>query len=135
MAKFREVKMPSGAVLKITPAPFADSKALYQAFLEEAKGVQLNAKGQVGNLLKDLICSGFSSQKVEAALWVCMGRCIYNAGKGDLKIDQDTFEEVEARQDYMDACMEVAKENVGPFTKGLPRLFSQLSVMIGSIPK
>jgi hypothetical protein len=34
----REVKLKSGAVLKLQAAPFKDAKALYQALLREMKG-------------------------------------------------------------------------------------------------
>lgn len=115
----REVKMPSGATLKVAPAPFAAAKALYQAVLEETKHVPIGSKTEMASVYKDLICIGFSSPKIEAALWECFKRCTYNGGKGDLKVDADTFEPVEARNDYLTACMEVAKENIHPFVKSL----------------
>lgn len=131
--KFRDVKLPSGATLKIKPAFFAESKALYMVLLDESKGVNFSSKNDFGNALKDAFSIAVSSKKVEAALWVCMGHCIYNSGTGDLKIDQDTFEPVKAREDYTLVCREVIEENVGPFAKGLYVEFQRLMAMIDSI--
>jgi hypothetical protein len=117
----KKITLPSGAELLITLAPFSDSKALYQAILEEVKSMQLHSTQEIDvNLFKDLFCAGFSSKKIEAALYKCFERCLY----GDLKINADSFEKAEARQDYMKVCVEVAKENVLPFVKGLSVEFS-----------
>lgn len=112
----QKVDLPSGAVLEITLAPFADAKALYQAVLDELKGLKFNPEDEIDvNFIKDLFCSGFSSKKVEAALDLCFKRVLYNGQK----IDKDTFEPEEARQDYLMACIEVAKANILPFVKSL----------------
>lgn len=119
----KEFELPSGALLKIQLAPFADSKALYQAVLEEMKDIQLNSSDELFNLFKDAACAGFSSKKIEAALEVCFKRCLYN----DLKIDRNTFEPEEARQDFVHVCIYVAQENIMPFLKSLSAQFQQLS--------
>lgn len=115
----REVKLPSGAVLVVNAAPFADSKKLYQAILKEMKVVHVNYDKETNldfaNALKDSFCVGFSSTQIEDCLWECLKRCTYN---GD-KITNDTFEPTTAREDYSDVCLEVTKENVLPFGKSL----------------
>ena len=58
-------------------------------------------------------------------------RCLYNGSK----IDNDTFEAAEARQDYIKVCAEVAKENVAPFVKSLFADYQTLSSMIESTLK
>lgn len=119
----RKVKLPSGAELAIGLAPFAPAKELYQSILSEAKGIELNPSDEIDvNLWKDLLCVMLSSKKVEAALWECMKRSTYNG----LKIDDQTFEPAEAREDYLTACMEVAKDNVMPFMKSLYAKYSQV---------
>jgi hypothetical protein len=119
----KTVIMPSGAELKITVAPFAESKALYQAVAEEGKGLKLDPKQEVDvNFFKDLFCIGLASERIEKALQPCLRRVTY---KG-LKIDENTFEDVDARQDYFQVCIEVAKENLLPFTKSLYAKFSPL---------
>ncbi len=115
----KEVKLPSGATLKITIAKFEDARALYQAILDEGKSILIGAKTEMAEVYKNLFCIGFSSKKIEACLWECFKKCTYNSGAGDLKIDESTFEPVSARNDYLSVCMEVAKENINPFVKSL----------------
>lgn len=131
----KEVKLPSGAVLKITPSPFAVSKALYQAVLREAKGISVSAKTELGNVFKDLFCTGFSSPEIEVCLWKCFERCTYNSGNGDIKIDENTFEPVNAREDYTPVCMEVARENILPFGKSLYAEYLKLLATFENAPK
>lgn len=116
----REVTLPSGAVLKIQPAPFADAKTLYQALLREMRGISISGGAtDAGDIIKNVFCAGFSSPEIDVALQKCLTRCIYASGGKELKIDKDTFEPVECRQDYVKACVEVTKENVDPFAQGL----------------
>lgn len=133
MDKFREVKLPSGAVLKVKAAPFSDAKALYHAVLEEGKDVDISNKVEMPSLLKSVFLAGFASKKIEECLWACFEKCIYNYGKGDLKIDKDSFEPVQNREDYAKICLEVAEENIRPFVKGLYAEYLQILMMIESI--
>lgn len=130
----KECKLPSGATLKITPSPFAISKSLYQAILKEAKGIAVGSGTEMASLYKELFCIGFSSPEIEKALWECFKRCTYNGGNGDLRIDESTFEPVEARADYMTVCMEVAKENVGPFVNSLFAEYQRILATTGENP-
>lgn len=109
----RKLKLPSGAELEVQPAPFADAKALYQAILEEGKHVHVSENME--SAIKDMFCVGLSSKKIEKALESCMQRALYEGQK----ITEATFEPVERRQDYLVVCLEVAKENIEPFTKSL----------------
>lgn len=119
--------LPSGAELKVTVADFAVSKALYQAILEEAKAVHIDPVAEIDvNLFKDMFCACMSSKKVEVCLAECLKRVTYNG----LKIDKDTFEPVEAREDFTTVCFEVAKENVAPFMKSL---FAQFAPILGEL--
>ena len=131
----REVSMPSGAVVKINAAPFVDSKNLYQALLRELKDVKIDTKMEVAELYKELFCRGFSSPEIEQCLWKCLERCTYNSKGADLRINKDTFESIQAREDFMAVCIEVVKDNVGPFIKSLWQEFSRMSAMINDIQK
>lgn len=128
----KEIKLQSGALLKISHTPFSESKALYQAVLEEMKSIKLATGAELGDLIKDIFCIGFSSKKVEAALDVCFKRCTYSNGNGDLKIDDKTFESESAREDYSMVCIEVIQENISPFMKGLFAGFKRVSAMMPS---
>ena len=118
-----EVNLPSGAVLKVNVAPFADAKALYQAVLEELKGVHFDSSTDLTALFKDIAFAGFASKKIELCLDQCFKRCLYN----ELKIDKATFEPVDARQDYVVVCIAVAKANIAPFLNGLLVEFKQFT--------
>lgn len=119
----KEVKLPSGAILKITLSPFAISRNLYQAVLEEAKGLKFDANQEIDvNIYKDLFCTALASKKIEACLDECMKRVLYK----DVKVTSDTWEPVEARDDYLMACFEVAKENIEPFMKSLYAQYSHI---------
>ena len=128
------MKLPSGAELEITLAPFSDGRSLYQALLEELRPMKMDDQAEVDvNLFKDLFCAGFSSKKVESALFACMKRCTYN---GVRIVDVDAiFEPETAREDYFSVCFEVAKRNLTPFTKDLYAKFSQVQGLLKSSPK
>ena len=129
----KEIKLPSGALLKITPSPFSDAKALYQAVLEDLRGLAMDSQTDMAALYKDLFCIGFSSKRIEVCLWECFKRCTYNGGNGDLKIDKDTFEPISARDDYWTVCMEVAKENIHPFAKSLYAEYGHILATLKSV--
>jgi hypothetical protein len=127
-----DIDLPSGAKLHITLSPFKIAKDLYQAVLEEAKVIRVESSTELDiNLLKDLFCMGFSSKKIENCLNECLKRCTYNK----LRITEDTFEPVEARQDYISVMYEVAYANVSPFLKNLSAKLSDMSQILTSTPK
>lgn len=119
MNQAKVIDLPSGAKLKITIAPFVEARALYQAILKELRDIPLSSKTDMASLYKDLFCAGFSSPEVEKCMWVCFGRAQYCDKRGELKIDAETFEPEETRDDYLTVCMEVAKANTLPFAKSL----------------
>lgn len=123
MSNSKAITLPSGSKLEITVSDFKTSKALYVAMAAEAKSLKLDPNAEVDvNFLKDIFCAGLSSKAIEESLDACMKRCTYNG----LKITTDTFEPVDARQDYLMVCFEIAKENVEPFTKALGQKLSPI---------
>lgn len=128
----KEVKLASGAVLKISNIPFAEARGLYQALMVEAKAVKFTGKDEFGNVFKDLFCTGFSSPLVEQKLNEVFKRCQYCDKRGELKIDNDTFEPMEARADYVEVCIVVVKEVCGPFLNGLYVEFKTLFEKLGA---
>jgi len=126
-----KIKLPSGAELSITLAPFAESKGLYQAILKDIQHLKIDGEQEMDyNFLKDILCAGLSSDGVDKALTVCMNRATYN----NLKIDENTFEPEKARQDYLLVCFEVAKVNIEPFTKSLYAKFSTVLAKLKKDP-
>ena len=133
----REVDLPSGAKLQINVSPFATSKALYQAILSELSNISFSSTLEVGSLLKNIFCIGFSSQKIESCLLECFKKCLYKQhGTADfLRIDNQTFEPEETRSDYLKVCVEVARDNINPFMKSLYAEYLEASKTIGSSQK
>ncbi len=131
MDSLKEVQLPSGAVLKVAPAPFAIARDLYQAILREMRGVTFATDGEVGGWIKDLFCASFSSKEIERILQECMKRCLYN----DSKFTDQTFEPIEAREDYVKVLAQVTMENVLPFMKSLFAEYSVAIAMTKSIQK
>lgn len=118
-----DITLPSGKTLKITLAPFADAKALYQACLEEIRTLRLDPAAEIDvNLFKDLFCLGFSSKKVDACLTACLKRVLYD----NRRITDETFEDVSAREDYPFVLLEVAQANLRPFVRHLSSRYSTL---------
>lgn len=125
----KEFNLASGAVLKISTIPFAEAKALYQAMLKELRGVQFGANVNLTSVMKDLFCSGFSSQEVENALKKCLSRCLYNG----VKIDDSTFEPEAARVDYTVVCLRVIEDVSAPFVNGLSVELNRALAMIPGV--
>lgn len=121
----KEIPLPSGAKLSIGDIAFAEAKGLYQSILKEIKSVNFDVNNYP-SMLRDFVCLGFSSKEVEAALNVCMSRCLYNG----LKIDSNTFEPSAAREDYTKVCIEVMENAIRPFMKGLSVELGRLSGLI-----
>lgn len=116
------ITLSSGAILTIHQTPFSVSKSLYQALLEESKSVKIEFGTDLDlNLWKDLFIVAMTSKKVEACMWECLKRALYNGEK----INEQTFEPVEARRDYMGVLVEVAKYNVTPFLESLRSAYAQ----------
>ncbi len=124
-----DVKLPSGAVIKISTTPFEVSRDLFQAVSKELNTLKIAGAAQV-DLFKHLFCVGVSSKEIEARLWECFKYVQYCDKRGELKIDKDTFEPLSAREDYLTVCMEVTKANVGPFVKRLYAEFGPLLEMM-----
>lgn len=122
----KQLKLPSGRSLEITEASFGEAKALYQAICAEMLRLSIGGAADLGDLMKNVLCIGICSPIIEAALAPCLKRCLYEGAR----ITPDTFEPTAAREDFNDICMEVIRENVGPFTKSL---LSQFRALVGQV--
>jgi hypothetical protein len=128
----KEFKGTNGVLIKIMPAPFKDAFRLKNAVVKELAKTGLN----IGDIslkteLSTDVLDGFlkpifqidSSDEFNDAIMACMERCTYNG----LKIDKDTFEPDEAREDYYIVLFEVIKANLYPFFKGVVSKLPQLT--------
>lgn len=129
----KELSLPSGAKLVVNAAPFSEANKLWQACAKELARLKINMSTDVDiNFIKDVICIASSSPEIEAALTPCLRRCLY----GGTRIDDATFEEEDARQDYLIVVSEVLKANVFPFFKGLAsKLGINVQALTENFPK
>lgn len=122
----KEVTLPSGAILKISDSPFEDALALFEVVVEEGKTISFAGKGDAFEFVKSMFCTLLPSKKVKAALKLCLDRALYNGAR----ITSATWEPIEARGDYIQACLEVAEVNLAPFGKSL---YAQSATLLSKI--
>lgn len=125
--------LASGNTLEVTRSPFSLSHALFKAVIAELKKVRfevglkdgdrlsdlfkMDVSDDLLNSLKNAVFSILSSPEIEAILWQCYGRALWN----NKKITPDLFDaEEDAQADYLEIAKEVMLENIGPFLRGLP---------------
>jgi hypothetical protein len=113
----KKITLPSGSILEISLAPFADANALNRAVAKELLKLKINKDldFEDPNFIKDLICSAIASDEIMNSLNTCFKRCTYDG----LRLNEEVFEKEESRQDYFTVCKEVLTENCRPFVKSL----------------
>lgn len=72
-----------------------------------------------------------SNKEVYNALWTCLGRCLYNGEK----ITKETFEDLDARKQFLPIAFKCIEVNLEPFTDGLVSLWKMLFVPVETSPK
>lgn len=123
MEKNIEVTLPSGKILKVTAAPFAEAKDLYESMLEQLSDLKIESNTEMLAIYKDLFCKTFSNKRVAKALEACLKRSTYD----NKRIDDTVFEPLDAREDYILVLWEVAQHNLAPFMKNLSAVFSLMA--------
>jgi hypothetical protein len=112
-------ELPSGAYIDVTPLPYAQAWDVAQTLLREVEKLNIDLRGlNLDELMatdivaiKGPICAVLGSPTVLNAVKLCFNRCTYNLAK----IDDKTFEPVEARGDFLFCAFYALKENVHPF--------------------
>lgn len=121
MENSQKFTLPSGSELKITLGSFVDCRNLYQAIASELLKVELKDGSEL-DVKKTLLCVGLASKPIEEAIWRLMGSVTRNG----IKVDEGTFSDVKAREDYVVIMTKVAEVNLAPFTKSLLSEFYQI---------
>lgn len=121
-----EITAKSGAKIVINPAPWKDAKNLKKAIEAEAARSSLPENFGTNDLsaVFNIVLKVDSSDAVDAALWPCLIRCTRN----DIKIEEKTFDDTEARKDYYEIITACVKENFGPFVGDLFFLLAALGM-------
>ena len=118
-----EFTTQNGVKVKINPADFVISMKLKNAVLKAVKdsGVDVSKidlkKITAASLqpILEVVLYADTNEAVESSLFKCLERCTYNGEK----IIRDTFEPIEAREDYYEIVIACLKENLSPFFKNL----------------
>lgn len=119
--------LPSGAALVVQMGSWEQSHRLYKAVMGIIEGINIE-----GDDVTTLLSRAATSDKVETAVWDCFGRATYKGAK----ITTASFEEPEARADYLLVVKEVMVLNLTPFFKSLRSLFLEIKAAKGgSTPK
>lgn len=121
------INLPSGATLLISIADFDEANRLKKTIARELASVRIDLKSlslediaiEEIDSVKNIALQLLASDAVEAALWPCMSRCLYN----NTPIDRKTFLAESAREDFHPIAWEVARYNLRPFVKSLLSLF------------
>lgn len=123
-----EFTATSGAKVKINVADFEDAQNLKFAIQKALKSENIELKN-LGDILSSdvwplakIALAVDCSKEVNDAIWPCLVRCSYNSEK----ITKQTFEPVNARQDYYEIVASCVKENVGPLFGGVSAVLKKL---------
>lgn len=122
--------LKSGRTLVLNLAPFAVGNKLKKTVARELLDVHVDlgklklghelgmeslADPAVLNTFKDALLTALASDKIEAAMFECAIRCTLDGHK----ITPDSFEDPDARQDFLVVAWEVMVFNLTPFLAGL----------------
>lgn len=112
----KEIKLTSGNILNATMVTFSDGRNLYQSIIAELNNLNIDVGDQIDiNFIKGIFCQLIISKEIEKNIWTCFNRTLYKKNK----ITLETFEPIDARGDYIEACMEICWFNLEPFIGGL----------------
>lgn len=130
----KQIESKTGADIQIAPAPFKDAMALKNVLFRELSSSGINfdkiqlddlSKTHIEEIIKSIIQVDTSKEFYDA-FFKCAGRCLYNNNK----ITEDTFEDITAREDYYLIMLEVLKENLLPFFRGLVSKLPQFTAPV-----
>lgn len=140
--------LASGATLDITIAPFADAHRLLKAFLKALKGTELPrellevdpatmkpsdflAHPELLKLLMDRAIELCTSEEVEAALFQCFDRVLYDTHRLTRGLFDDPKYADQLKADFFAIAYYVVEANCKPFFK---QTFSRLKEQAATTP-
>lgn len=123
----KEIALNSGAKLGVGEVPWEEAFKLFQMIVKSMKSVEVDPTiKNLSEFISALIGAQIADDEVGKAMWVCLGRCTY----GGTRITKSTFEDMKARGDFIDVCIEAGREILNPFMKGLYVALPRLTEMI-----
>ena len=135
-----EITLKSGNVLKVNVAPFIDAIRLTnivaKAFSQRGLDFKIDRDTELKfetlfNKNPDAFVKGLADivfeEFVMNVVFKCAERCIYVKRGVSLKINPDTFEDEEAREDFYEIMYKIAYANIKPFFANLLTVLNQTS--------
>ena len=123
----KEIVLKSGAKLEIGETEWAEAFKLFQTVVKSMRSVEADETVKsLNDFVAALIGAQISDEEVVKSMWTCFGRCTYNK----TRITPELFKDMKAREDFIDICLEVGQENLGPFLKALSASLPRLTKMI-----
>jgi hypothetical protein len=125
--------LPSGSKMTVSESSYEDANALLKALLKAAKGIPL-AKDPMSmdvTVLKDALIEAATSSEVDAAIFKCAERAVYENVKVTKALFDDPKLKEAARADYFLIQWHVIEVNCGPF---FGKTFSILRERLGTSP-
>ena len=110
--------LPSGAKLTVSESSYADATALLKALTRCAKGIPLpkDLLDADVTVLKDMLVEATVSDEVDAALFKCAQRAVYEGVRVEKGIfDDPKMLEKGVRGDYFLILWHIVEVNCGPF--------------------
>ena len=137
----KEFKGLSGGKIVINCSSMSNVKKLRKALAVELKKVNIDVGDPKNlaelsgtfkdtnkwiNIFKDVLLGLETSESFDNIIMECMKDCTYD----NIMITESFFDDKpEARQDYDRIVMEVVKENLAPFLKGVSGMLSQSGML------
>lgn len=124
----KEIKLPSGNIIRFHEAGFEEQQPLILAIIGKIKGIQIDFDNEFDiNFVKDILSSIISDPEINNLLWPCLGRCLLNGQN----VTKELFNNnPEYKQDYLPCLLEVGIENISPFLSSLPAVLSSITEKI-----
>lgn len=108
-----EIKLHSGNILRVQKAGLSQALALTNTIIDRLGGLlgTASADAEIAPVLISGLSKIISNSEVQNQILACFQGCLYN----NQNLTKDTFEDVEARKDYIEVLIIVAEANVKDF--------------------
>ena len=108
-----EITLQSGNTLRVQKASFNNANTLTNTIIDRLGGLlgTATSDAEIAPVLISGLSKIISDSEVQSQIISCFQGCLYN----NQNLKKDTFEDVEARKDYIEVLIIVAEANVKDF--------------------
>lgn len=133
-----DVDFENGSRMRVVLAPYVEADALMTGFMAaiQETPVSFDSPEALSISVKNLISRLYLVPPFKAALWTCLGRCLYQPqGQGAyVKVAPSVFEPAAERGNLIQVYYACAEANISPFGKGLYAVSGFLSKVVVRSP-